>query len=75
VSEQPCDGLALEGRSPLSRTRLLTLREVVGYLGVSERTVRREVAAKRLLAVRIGRQVRFDPPDVLRYVAARKGAS
>jgi len=54
---------------------LLTLRDVARYLGVSERTIRREVKASRLLAVKVGRQVRFDPPDVLRYVAARKGAS
>jgi excisionase family DNA binding protein len=65
----------LEGRSPLSRSHLLSLRELQAYLGVSERTIRREVAAGRLLAVKIGRQVRFDPPDVARYVAARKGAS
>jgi excisionase family DNA binding protein len=50
------------------------MRELAEFLGVSERTIRREMAAKRLLAVRVGRQVRFDPPDVLRYVAARKGA-
>lgn len=67
--------VGLEGRSPLSRARLLTMRELIDYLGVSERTIRREIAAKRLLAIRIGRQVRFDPPDVLRYVAVRKGAT
>ena len=54
---------------------LLTLRDVARYLAVSERTIRREVKAGRLLAVKVGHQVRFDLPDVLRYVAARKGAS
>lgn len=49
------------------------MREVMAYLVVSERTVRREVAAKRLLAIRVGRQLRFEAPDILRYVAARKG--
>jgi excisionase family DNA binding protein len=75
MTEQSETSGGLEGRSPLSRSRLLTMQELVAYLGVSERTIRREVKAGRLLACKIGHQVRFDPPDVLRYVAVRKGAS
>ncbi len=51
---------------------LLSLREVAAHLRVSERTVRRQVRAKRLHCVRIGRRLLFDPADVSRFVAARK---
>lgn len=65
----PAAGAALEGRPP---SGLWTLREVAAHLHVSERTVRREVRAKRLHCVRIGRRLLFDPADVSRFVAARK---
>lgn len=51
---------------------LWTPREAAAFLRVSERTLRREVAAKRLRCVHIGRRVLFDPADVSRFVAARK---
>ena len=57
------------GRSPAG---LWNLREAAAHLCVSERTVRREVRAKRLHCVRIGRRLLFDPADVSRFVAARK---
>jgi excisionase family DNA binding protein len=57
------------GRSPAG---LWNLREAASHLRVSERTVRREVRAKRLHCVHIGRRLLFDPADVSRFVAARK---
>jgi excisionase family DNA binding protein len=51
---------------------LLTLDEVAGLLRVSEKTIQRLVAARRMPCVRIGRRLRFVPADVFRFVAARK---
>lgn len=55
-----------------SRPRLWTLHEAAAFLRVSERTIRRQVAARRLNCVRIGRRLLFDSADVSRFVAARK---
>jgi excisionase family DNA binding protein len=51
---------------------LWTLHETAAFLGVSERTVRREVRAARLRCVRVRRRLLFDPTDVSRFVATRK---
>ena len=51
---------------------LLTPREVADLLQVSEKTVGRLVAHRRLPCVRFGRSVRFLSGDVLRWLAARK---
>jgi excisionase family DNA binding protein len=55
-----------------ARLGLLTLFDVAARLNVSERTVRREVRAKRLRCVRLRRRLLFDPADVSRFVVARK---
>ena len=51
---------------------LFTVREVARYLGVSEKTIRRMVAAGWIPCVRIGRAIRFLPGDVFRWVSARR---
>jgi excisionase family DNA binding protein len=51
---------------------LLTIRQVAVYLAVSEKTVRRLIAAGRMRCVRIGRLIRIDPGDVSRWLSARK---
>lgn len=51
---------------------LLTLPEVAGLLRLSEKTLRRLVAARRLPCVRLGRQLRFAQSDIVRWVSARK---
>jgi excisionase family DNA binding protein len=51
---------------------LLTLGEVAATLRVSERTVRRLVAAHKLPCVRIGSRLRFQSADVFRFVSAWK---
>ncbi len=67
----PADMAATSG--PAAKARgLWTLSEAAAFLGVSQRTLRREVAAKRIRCVRIGRRLLFDPADVSRFVAARK---
>jgi excisionase family DNA binding protein len=56
-------------------SELWTTGETAAYLGVHERTVRRLVARDGLPCVRVGSRLRFDPSDVLRWVAARKEGS
>lgn len=51
---------------------LLTITELSERLAISERTIRRMVGRGRLPCVRLGRQLRFIPGDVLRWLAARK---
>ncbi len=52
--------------------RLLTLPEVADLLRLSEKTVHRLVARRRMPCVRVGRSVRFVSGDVLRWLSARK---
>jgi putative molybdopterin biosynthesis protein len=51
--------------------RLLTVKDVQLFLGVSEDFIYDEVARGSLRAVRIGRQLRFRQSDVDDYVEAR----
>ena len=66
----PATPRAIRLTSPLEP--LLTLGEVAALLRVSNKTVQRLVATRRLPCVRIGRRVRFTSADVFRFVAARK---
>ena len=51
---------------------LLTLPELTERLQLSEKTIRRMIAGGRMPCVRLGRQLRFLPGDVFRWLAARK---
>ena len=51
---------------------LLTLHELAQVLRLSEKTVRRLVAARRIPCIRLGRVLRFRSADLLRFVEARK---
>lgn len=51
---------------------LLTLSEVSGLLRLNERTIRRMVAARGVPCVRIGRQLRFAPEALSRWLRARE---
>jgi excisionase family DNA binding protein len=51
---------------------LLTIEQVAHIFGVSSKTVRRLVAGRRLPCVRLGRVLRFQQADLLRFVEARK---
>lgn len=59
-------------RSITELVPLITLPEVAAYLQLSEKTIRRLVAAQRIPCVRIGRQLRFVPSDVLRWLSAQR---
>lgn len=50
----------------------LTLAEVSRLLRLNERTIRRMIAARRLPCVRIGRQIRFAPAALSRWLQARE---
>jgi len=72
VASVPREALGAATIARSIRSGLWRLGEVADYLAVSERQVRREVAAGHLPCVRIGRRLLFDPSDVSRFVAARK---
>lgn len=59
--------------------RLLTTKETADILGISDRTLRTLVRTGALPLVRFGRNVRFDPVDLRRFVddakRGRKGAA
>jgi excisionase family DNA binding protein len=52
--------------------QLLTLTEVATLLKLNERTIRRMISTRRLPCVRIGRQLRFDPEALSRWLQARE---
>ncbi len=52
--------------------RLLTLAEVARLLRINERTIRRMVGNRRMPCVRLGRQLRFDPQALSRWLRARE---
>ena len=56
----------------MSQDQLLTLQQVADRLQVSMSTVRRLVAAGRLKAVRIGRNLRVRPEDLSKYIEEAK---
>jgi len=54
---------------PLS---LWTVRDVAAFLRVHEKTIYAWVADGRLLSIKLGSRLRFDPHDVARWVSARR---
>jgi len=50
--------------------RLYSVEQIADLLGVSTKTVRRRIAEGKLLAHRVGRQVRISEDDYRSYVAA-----
>ena len=61
-----------EGSRDRALPRLLTLPEVAAFLSVSEKSIRRLVAYQRIPCLRVGRQLRFVPSDLLRWVSAKR---
>jgi excisionase family DNA binding protein len=62
----------LAAARPTGLAALLTLAEVAALLRINERTIRRMVATRRLPCVRIGRQIRFTPEALSRWLRARE---
>jgi len=50
---------------------LLHVAEVAGLIKVSNKTVRRWIAANELAVVRLGRSVRVSQAELARFIAAR----
>ena len=66
--------LLLHGISGIARQAvapLMPLQEVERYLGVSKRTVYRLIATNALSATKVGRQWRFRPDEVQKYVTRK----
>lgn len=57
----------IRGNPPLPR--LFTVAQIADLLGVSTKTVRRRIVEGKLLAHRVGRQVRISEDDYRNYVA------
>jgi excisionase family DNA binding protein len=55
--------------------RLLTLKQVAEYLGVSTITVRRLAKSGELPGFKVGKDWRFQRKDILSYVEKQKGQS
>ena len=65
----PRVGTTSRGQVPDS---LLTVCDLARILRVHEKTIRRLIARQAIPCIRLGRRVRFDPQDVVRWVSARK---
>ena len=51
--------------------RFLSIKEVAAFFRVSEKTVRRWIAAGQLVAHKLGRQWRIAPDEIERFLATR----
>jgi len=58
--------------APATVQPLLTLSQVADLLRVSEKTIRRWMLSKRLPYMRLGRVVRFQQDELLRWIEARR---
>lgn len=52
--------------------RLMKPKQAADWLQVSDRTLRTLTKAGKIPAVRVGKQTRFDPDDLRRYVDGSK---
>jgi excisionase family DNA binding protein len=52
--------------------RLLSIRDVANYLGVSERTVFRMMHANEISGVKVGNRWRFNPDVVKEYLQRQR---
>lgn len=54
-------------QQPLDPNRSYTIEEAAGYLGVSDKTVRREISDGRLTACRVRGCIRITGKEIIRY--------
>jgi len=54
-----------------SESEVLTIKEVAAYLKVTERTIYRLAAAKKIPAFKVGGTWRFRTADIDRWIAAQ----
>jgi excisionase family DNA binding protein len=70
---QTNDALGRDTRPNAQRLeQLLTITEAAALLRLHERTIRRMVASRRMPCVRLGRQLRFSPIALSRWLQARE---
>jgi len=60
----PAEKVAQPKPALLSVDTLMTVEEVAAYLRVSTKTVRRQIAAGHIQAIRIGRSIRVSPDEL-----------
>lgn len=58
----------VQSTEKLDLERVLSVRQTAAVLQVNESTVRSEIAAGRLRASRVGRQLRLRPDDISAYL-------
>lgn len=63
-------GMETTTLAPEQPPLLLTLGEVAGHLRCTRRTVERQVAARHLRVVKVGRAVRVERVELERYLGA-----
>jgi excisionase family DNA binding protein len=56
----------------VSLPRLLTVRDVAGWLSIHEKTIYEWAEKGKLPCIRVGNRLRFDASDVSRWLQARK---
>jgi excisionase family DNA binding protein len=54
---------------------ILTLPQVASFLKVTERTIYRLVAAKKIPAFKVGGTWRFSTPDIQKWIAQQSAAN
>jgi len=59
-------------QSLLAQDSLLTFEEVKTFLNVSESTMRRWISAGKLKSYRLGRQLRFHPNGLAKFLLERE---
>ena len=52
--------------------QLLTIDQLAERLGITVRHVRRVVAEKRVPYLKVGKLVRFDPDQIMQWLASRR---
>jgi len=57
----------------VSDGEILTLKEVADYLKVTERTIYRLAAAKKIPAFKVGGMWRFSSPEIERWISQQSG--
>ena len=54
------------------RSRMMSIREVAEFFGVSQKTVRRWIESGQLEAHQLGRQWRIAPEEIERFLVTRR---
>jgi excisionase family DNA binding protein len=63
-----CSGLAITMSKSTSEGEILTIKQVADYLKVTERTIYRLAAAKKIPAFKVGGTWRFSRADIDRWI-------